>query len=122
LKRLRNWCQTAQPLRSAPDLTGIAGRAQTLPGMTSCVKLFLWYASYATHTMQGDQGMPIIDWDDRFLLGIPQLDEHHRQLVKLLNQAFDGFTAKAPDRKKSASFWKRWPTMQPIISQQRKTG
>jgi len=40
--------------------------------------------------------MPIIDWDDTFLLGIPQLDEHHRQLVQLLNQAFDGFTAKAP--------------------------
>jgi len=40
--------------------------------------------------------MPLIDWDDRFLLGIPQLDEHHRQLVRLLNQAFDGFTAKAP--------------------------
>jgi len=40
--------------------------------------------------------MPLIDWDDKFLLGIPQLDEHHRQLVKLLNQAFDDFTAKAP--------------------------
>lgn len=40
--------------------------------------------------------MPIIDWDNKFLLGIPQLDEHHRQLVKLLNQAFDDFTAKAP--------------------------
>jgi len=40
--------------------------------------------------------MPIIDWDDKFLLGIPQLDEHHRQLVKLLNQAFDDFTARAP--------------------------
>jgi hemerythrin len=46
--------------------------------------------------MQGEWGMPLIDWDDKFLLGIPQLDEHHRQLVKLLNQAFDGFTAKAP--------------------------
>ena len=37
--------------------------------------------------------MPIVTWDDSFLLNIPQFDEHHRHLVKLLNHAYDSFTS-----------------------------
>jgi len=41
--------------------------------------------------------MPIIEWSNTFKLGVPQLDEHHQQLVRLLNKVYDDFTNGAPD-------------------------
>ena len=35
--------------------------------------------------------MPIIDWNVSFMLGIQELDGHHKHLVKLLNAAYDDF-------------------------------
>jgi hemerythrin len=40
--------------------------------------------------------MPIVDWDDRFLLGNQEIDQHHRHLVELLNKTYDYFTNDAP--------------------------
>ena len=37
--------------------------------------------------------MPMVTWVDSFLLDIPQFDEHHQQLVKLLNDAYENFTS-----------------------------
>ena len=39
--------------------------------------------------------MPIIEWNVRFLLGIQELDRHHKQLVELLNQTYDDFRGGA---------------------------
>jgi len=36
--------------------------------------------------------MPIVEWSESFVLGIPELDEQHQHLVSLLNDAYDGFT------------------------------
>jgi hemerythrin-like metal-binding protein len=36
--------------------------------------------------------MPIVEWNESFLLDVPELDQHHRHLVSLLNDAYDGFT------------------------------
>jgi len=35
--------------------------------------------------------MPIIEWNVSLLLGIPEVDKHHRRLVQLLNDAYDSF-------------------------------
>jgi hemerythrin len=35
--------------------------------------------------------MPIIEWNVSLLLGIPEIDQHHRQMVQLLNTAYDDF-------------------------------
>jgi len=35
--------------------------------------------------------MPVIEWSDTYLLGIDQIDEHHRHLVTLLNNTYDVF-------------------------------
>jgi len=35
--------------------------------------------------------MPIIEWNVGFLIGIQEVDNHHRQLVQLLNDAYDEF-------------------------------
>ena len=35
--------------------------------------------------------MPVIQWDERFSVGLPQIDEHHRHLFMLLNKAFNAF-------------------------------
>jgi hemerythrin len=39
--------------------------------------------------------MPVMEWDDSFVLGINNFDEHHKRLIALLNIAFDGFTRSA---------------------------
>jgi hemerythrin len=39
--------------------------------------------------------MPILEWDKSFELGVAQFDEHHRQLVSLLNETYDNFTSGA---------------------------
>jgi hemerythrin len=40
--------------------------------------------------------MPLLEWNDKMLLGIRQFDEHHKHLVLLLNMTFDGITSDAP--------------------------
>ena len=39
--------------------------------------------------------MPVMEWDDSFVLGINNFDAHHKRLIALLNMAFDGFTRSA---------------------------
>lgn len=39
--------------------------------------------------------MPIIVWDESFMLGMQQFDEHHQHLAGLLNRAYDYFTTGA---------------------------
>lgn len=38
--------------------------------------------------------MPVMEWDDSFELGIDEFDEHHKQLMDLLNTVFEGFTCR----------------------------
>lgn len=40
--------------------------------------------------------MSIIQWDERFLIGVSQLDEHHQHLFFLSNRFYDIFTSNAP--------------------------
>ncbi|MBJ6725485.1 bacteriohemerythrin [Geomesophilobacter sediminis] len=43
--------------------------------------------------------MSLIAWDDGFLLGVPEFDEHHRHLVGLLNRTYDCFIERqSPDK------------------------
>jgi len=37
--------------------------------------------------------MPVIEWSDTYLVGIEQVDEHHRHLVTLLNNTYDVFVS-----------------------------
>jgi hemerythrin len=41
--------------------------------------------------VSGVMKMPIIEWNMGFMLGIPEIDRHHKHLVKLLNEAYDEF-------------------------------
>ena len=36
--------------------------------------------------------MPMVKWDDSYLLGVLEVDKHHRHLVELLNQTSDEFS------------------------------
>ncbi|NVN93184.1 MAG: hemerythrin family protein [Desulfuromonadales bacterium] len=36
--------------------------------------------------------MPVFEWDKNYELGIDEFDEHHKQLVGLLNETYDTFT------------------------------
>lgn len=38
--------------------------------------------------------MPIMEWNDGFLLGIQEVDGHHEHLVALLNSTFDEYKEK----------------------------
>ena len=38
--------------------------------------------------------MPIIEWNDAYILGIEQIDHHHRHLVTLLNTTYDMFVGR----------------------------
>ncbi|HBA88324.1 MAG TPA: hemerythrin [Geobacter sp.] len=40
--------------------------------------------------------VPIIEWQEKFKLGIEPSDTHHQHLVMLLNTAYDNFVAKVP--------------------------
>ena len=40
--------------------------------------------------------MPLVEWNDGFLLGIDEFDRHHQHLVTLLNKTYDEFEAGAP--------------------------
>lgn len=35
--------------------------------------------------------MPVIQWEERFSVDLPQIDEHHRHLFKLLDKAYKAF-------------------------------
>lgn len=35
--------------------------------------------------------MPVIQWEERLSVGLPQIDEHHRHLFMLLNKAYNAF-------------------------------
>ena len=44
--------------------------------------------------------MPVfMEWSDKFLLGVKELDEHHEHLVSLMNQSWDLFKNEAPKAK-----------------------
>jgi hemerythrin len=38
--------------------------------------------------------MPIVEWNYNFLLGIQEIDQHHKHLVALLNRTHDDFVQK----------------------------
>ena len=40
--------------------------------------------------------MAILEWQDRFIIGVPQIDEHHQHLVNLLNKTHRDFIRQAP--------------------------
>jgi len=40
--------------------------------------------------------MPIIEWNNLFLLGLKQFDDDHQQLVRLLNKTYDSFINNEP--------------------------
>src|ERR1039457_5407025 len=40
--------------------------------------------------------MPIIRWNESFLIGITEFDQHHEHLVALLNQAYDKLITDEP--------------------------
>ena len=40
--------------------------------------------------------MPIVEWNDSFLIGVEPFDEHHKHLVYLLNQSYKEFVLGAP--------------------------
>jgi hemerythrin len=37
--------------------------------------------------------MPNVEWEDKYLLGIEQFDEHHKYLVGLLNEVYEMFVS-----------------------------
>lgn len=39
--------------------------------------------------------MPIVEWKVRDLMGVEELDRHHKHLVQLLNDSYDSFRAGA---------------------------
>lgn len=43
--------------------------------------------------------MPFIEWMNSFSLGVKQFDDHHKQLLGLLNTVYDDFTTQAPVEK-----------------------
>ena len=40
--------------------------------------------------------MPLVEWNDGFLLGVAEFDAHHHHLVDLLNRTYDEFDKGAP--------------------------
>lgn len=40
--------------------------------------------------------MPIVEWNDRYLTGVQQIDLHHQYLFALLNKTYDNFVSKGP--------------------------
>lgn len=47
---------------------------------------------------KAELNVPIFTWIDEYLLGVQEFDEHHQQLVKLLNASFDAFEANTHPR------------------------
>lgn len=42
--------------------------------------------------------MSLFEWNDTYIIGVQQFDEHHQHLVALLNTSFDAFERNAPPR------------------------
>ncbi len=40
--------------------------------------------------------MAFIEWNESFQLGVQQIDEHHQQLVRIINRLYDNHTMGAP--------------------------
>jgi hemerythrin len=40
--------------------------------------------------------MAIFEWQDRYLIGVEQIDEHHKHLIELLNKTHRDFLCQAP--------------------------
>lgn len=40
--------------------------------------------------------MPIVEWNESFLVGVEPFDEHHKQLVELLNRSYTELVYDAP--------------------------
>lgn len=40
--------------------------------------------------------MPLYEWDERFVLGIKEIDQQHRHLMELVNRIYDEFRGGAP--------------------------
>jgi hemerythrin len=40
--------------------------------------------------------MPILEWNESFLLGVNQFDEHHKHLISLFNKTYDTLVGYAP--------------------------
>lgn len=40
--------------------------------------------------------MPIVEWNDSFLVGVEPFDEHHKHLVDLLNRSYNELEHDAP--------------------------
>ncbi|MBC9784058.1 hemerythrin family protein [Heliobacterium chlorum] len=41
--------------------------------------------------------MPFIDWDERYEVGIPQIDDEHKTLLAMVNQLYDAVKAGKSD-------------------------
>ena len=48
--------------------------------------------------------MPIITWNESYMLGIENIDAHHEHLVKLLNDTFDALVARESGEKLEGIF------------------
>lgn len=46
--------------------------------------------------LRGEDSMPLIEWDDSLSVHDAIMDEHHRNLVQLLNRTYDDFTGGKP--------------------------
>ncbi len=48
--------------------------------------------------------MPVINWNDCYSVGIPQIDEHHQHLFFLVNQTYDKFISRDSAKNLAALF------------------
>lgn len=48
--------------------------------------------------------MPVLQWNDRYLIGIAQIDTHHQHLFFLVNRTYDDFINKVPRENLSILF------------------
>jgi hemerythrin len=51
---------------------------------------------------KGGKVMPILEWQDRFEIGVEKFDTHHKHLFGLLNAFYNGFDADFSDERLSA--------------------
>jgi hemerythrin len=53
-------------------------------------RLFIFLLRRGRTSLTGEEStMPLTEWDKSYELGMPELDEHHRKLVELLNKTYD---------------------------------
>lgn len=39
----------------------------------------------------------LIEWDEKFSVGIKEIDDQHKKLFKIIDEVFDGFTGKSEE-------------------------